>query len=519
METTSQSVLRCRKCRKYVVDAASLLPINTVGEQVPECRIWHVDFDALPAWILESVHQSHWTSGRLSCQHCGARLGGFNFISHSKCPCGRDLTVHLCKSRLDQDHSWPSKCGSHVARRLAGPQCRPTGAAAREASSTATDTSSDLGQVIAALGEQPNEMNDSPSHVRIPPDPSQRDTTVPVKTVHKKARNLNNGSRDGRGTAPSVSLSDFQQTCPRGELAQPGPVHGPVSALSQPSPTAASQLELQDRLEATSIREVCTLRRRHPSQTSTEEGEESEDEREGQVRPLGSLPLDEPSVTPVVQARLSKRERNRLKSQRRKQRRRERWIQSRLQEHTQSLLGNVTSSEDEDVQEADREGFTCAVCLDVYFSPYMCQPCRHIFCEPCLRTLAKNRPASTPCPLCRTLITHVLFQKELNHTTKTFFPKLYESRKQNFQKATCARWPLPSTRKLFHIFGGLRRQNSPAGRQLFPHGGYGLGVLDMMNSYGWRVDVDMMIIYMHSVNWILGLSACCFLCYLFFSYL
>ncbi|KAI1904946.1 hypothetical protein AGOR_G00010910 [Albula goreensis] len=454
METTSQSVLRCRKCRKYVVDAASLLPINTVGELVPECRIWHVDFDALPAWILASVHQSHWTSGRLSCQHCGARLGGFNFISHSKCPCGRDLTVHLCKSRLDQDHSWPaaasrSKRGSHVARRLAGPQRRPTGAAAREASSTVTDTSSDLGQMIAALGEQPNEMNNSPSH---------------------------------------------------------------------PRPTAASQPELEDRLEATSIREVCTLRRRHPSQTSTEEGEDSEDEREGQVRPLGSLPLDEPSVTPVVQARLSKRERNRLKSQRRKQRRRERWIQSRLQEHTQSLLGNVTSSEDEDVQEADREGFTCAVCLDVYFSPYMCQPCRHIFCEPCLRTLAKNRPASTPCPLCRTLITHVLFQKELNHTTKTFFPKLYESRKQNFQKATCARWPLPSTRKLFHIFGGLRRQNSPAGRQLFPHGGYGLGVLDMMNSYGWRVDVDMMIIYMHSVNWILGLSACCFLCYLFFSY-
>lgn len=37
---------------------------------------------------------------------------------------------------------------------------------------------------------------------------------------------------------------------------------------------------------------------------------------------------------------------------------------------------------------------------------------------------------------------------------RTFFPKEYLSRKQNFQKASCAKWPLPSCRKLFHIFGG-----------------------------------------------------------------
>lgn len=42
--------------------------------------------------------------GKLNCQHCRARLGGFNFINHNKCPCGRDATVHLIKSRVDQDH-------------------------------------------------------------------------------------------------------------------------------------------------------------------------------------------------------------------------------------------------------------------------------------------------------------------------------------------------------------------------------------------------------------------------------
>ena len=81
---------------------------------------------------------------------------------------------------------------------------------------------------------------------------------------------------------------------------------------------------------------------------------------------------------------------------------------------SQSSTGNPSSSsseDDEDVSAGDREGYICAVCLDVYFSPYMCHPCNHIFCEPCLRTLAKNSPTNTPCPLCRTIITHVFFQK------------------------------------------------------------------------------------------------------------
>ena len=81
---------------------------------------------------------------------------------------------------------------------------------------------------------------------------------------------------------------------------------------------------------------------------------------------------------------------------------------------TKSSTGNPSSSsseDEEDVSAGDREGFICAVCLDVFFSPYMCHPCNHVFCEPCLRTLAKGSPTNTPCPLCRTIITHVFFQK------------------------------------------------------------------------------------------------------------
>lgn len=65
---------------------------------------------------------------------------------------------------------------------------------------------------------------------------------------------------------------------------------------------------------------------------------------------------------------------------------------------------------DEHELRGDKESYLCAVCLDVYFNPYMCYPCHHIFCEPCLRMLAKDNPASTPCPLCRTTIARVFFQ-------------------------------------------------------------------------------------------------------------
>ncbi|XP_059910589.1 neurofilament medium polypeptide [Gadus macrocephalus] len=158
----------------------------------------------------------------------------------------------------------------------------------------------------------------------------------------------------------------------------------------------------------------------------------------------------------------SRREKNRARSQRRRQRRREIWRQSRQQDSRQSSTSSSSSSNGEEEEEEEEEeggtrnseGLICAVCLDVYFSPYTCHPCTHVFCEPCLRTLAKGSPANTPCPLCRTTITHVFFQKELNQTVKTLFPMEYLSRKQNFQRASCAKWPLPSTRKLFRIFGG-----------------------------------------------------------------
>ncbi|XP_077378159.1 uncharacterized protein rnf180a [Festucalex cinctus] len=258
------------------------------------------------------------------------------------------------------------------------------------------------------------------------------------------------------------------------------------------------------------------------SRTLPNEGEESQldEKEEGEEGSGGATNVTGPSWTGMPERRMSKRERKRVKCVRRRQRRKERWRQSQMQGSTGSASSSSSSSSDEDEEDVTKEGYVCAVCLDVYLSPYMCQPCKHIFCEPCLRTLAKNCPATTPCPLCRTIITHVFFQKELNQMARTFFPKEYACRKQNFQKASCAKWPLPSCRKLFRLFGGFRRPSSPGARRQLPRAGGGFPLLNALDfdgdARGWHFDMDMVIIYIYSVNWIVGFFVFCILCYLFF---
>ncbi|MGH0147480.1 UNVERIFIED_CONTAM: hypothetical protein FKN15_010598 [Acipenser sinensis] len=239
-----------------------------------------------------------------------------------------------------------------------------------------------------------------------------------VKASHRKAHSLDYSSRDGMGI--SISFSDLLKAyaCdsswsgrlqtviqPHSQRASLHLVTGATSGTLYPNRLHLKKLNIQyhiiSRCVLTTIRTVA-LRRRFPSESSTEEE---------QVTSTDSLLQTGPSTSPTAKRRLSKRERNRLKSLRRKQRRRECWIQSQLQERNkQGSTGNLTSSDDEDVRGNDKDGYMCAVCLDVYFSPYMCYPCHHIFCEPCLRTLAKDNPTNTPCPLCRTIITRVFFQ-------------------------------------------------------------------------------------------------------------
>ncbi|XP_018428884.1 PREDICTED: E3 ubiquitin-protein ligase RNF180 [Nanorana parkeri] len=185
------------------------------------------------------------------------------------------------------------------------------------------------------------------------------------------------------------------------------------------------------------------------------------------------------------------------------------WIKREIEKIN---ISNLRTDEEEDIPE--KESYTCAVCLDVYFNPYMCYPCRHVFCEPCLRMLARDNPSKTPCPLCRTIIAIVRFQTDLSKSSAALFPNEYLKRRQSFQRTSSAKWPLPSCNRLFRVFGDLRRHMDRIGRRQFPHAGYRFDFED--ESHGWRFNLDMIIIYFYSMNWVIGFIVFCLLCYYFF---
>ncbi|XP_012671763.1 E3 ubiquitin-protein ligase RNF180 isoform X2 [Clupea harengus] len=547
------TILRCRKCRKCLAESTCLLSIGNSGELSTTCSVWHMNVDTLPDWIQSAVHQARWTVGKLNCPFCGARLGGFNFVNCSRCPCGHEDVVHISKSRVDHE----SKCTVYPLRPL-----RAWGRAGR------TDSQDELrdpeGERMvrgSSEGCLPDPQSSCPAILRL------IGTSTPIAPPHRlgaeaewtdsQAALPDGSSQSLTGFCGISGLSCFGESSlqrfldlaevetvgevrPNSEQDSPAPLAGLSPPLSPPLEAAAdaaiSQAELRGSSELPTtlhsgqqqhlellvgdamlpevlLHEAPRLPSIPGSRVPSDrtDGEEEEEEEEWAVAPrVQDAPPNPPRSTAAAECQLSKREKNRLKSQRRKQRRRERWLRSQLEE---SQLGfSPLGSEDEE----EREGHTCAVCLDVYFSPHMCQPCGHVFCEPCLRTLAKNRPGSTPCPLCRTVISHVLFQKELNQTAKTFFPKEYLSRKQTFQKANYAKWPLPHCPKRFRIFWGFQRDAARGGRWQFPNRPFGLDALDLVDMRAWPFDIDLVIIYVYSIHWILAFLILCFVGYCFF---
>ncbi|XP_070781364.1 E3 ubiquitin-protein ligase RNF180 [Enoplosus armatus] len=521
-------MLRCRRCRKGIIDSTCLsVQVEATDESsAAVCSIWHVNVDTLPEWILTSVHQAQWTVGKLNCQNCAARLGGFNFINRSECPCGRDATVHLNKSRVDRDHKhYVLIVQPRRTRPEKGHAGLPTdGAQNREQRPDFNRTALDSFQlncaaVMSHIG--PAEASNSPAHG----ENTQSFSFSPLYCIsHRRRRSLEDdaairsscfcpagptdksaveGTRAGtdESTWSPVSYPTSQQFDTDGAVACRSSVSGRTrSPPDRQVPQTAEAVESFP--EATAVHEEVSDSALFLSGRSISDSVAEQDQ---EVVPRAF-------VASPASTRLSKREKNRLKSLRRKQRRRERWLHSQL-EQAESVSRSLLDSEEEE----DREGLTCAVCLDVYFSPHSCQPCGHVFCEPCLRTIAKNRPTSSPCPLCRTLVSHTSFHKELNQTAKTFFPKVYYARKQNFQSAPCAKWPLPSCRKRFRTFWGDQRRAAMAGRRWhFAHGGFTLDALDLTDMRGWLFDIGLVIVYVHSVNWILAFLFLCFLMYYFF---
>ncbi|NWX14422.1 RN180 ligase, partial [Aegotheles bennettii] len=560
MSNQEGNALRCWRCRKYIANSGCLAkcheeePSETsqpLAAAQDSCNVWHVNLEAIPEWVKCVIEKAQWTIGKLHCPFCEARLGGFNFVCNTKCSCGQLVNIHFCKSRTDYQPAFSVNLAKHlpllkIQSGFSKNTCHEVNAALEiknQGLPYMARNNSGTGRLIEALCLEvraPRFEVKSKKHPlkalnqkrNLSASSSMNDAHT-VKLSHRRSHSLDLNIREKLVLSPALYETCSMRTIRHGQIENP-PIYTQNGLQLESSRKDGSSFrdlynssadKLQKKLRVTSF--ATLLHRETESECDFEATGQSSRSAVADGSPfvmnLASPSVEEEQyITPVglmqpssisFNKQLSKRERNKLKSLRRKQRRREQWLQKQT-------TNDTLHTDDEHELRGDKESYLCAVCLDVYFNPYMCYPCHHIFCEPCLRMLAKDNPASTPCPLCRTTIARVFFQTELNNSTKSFFPTEYLKLKENFQKSNSAKWPLPSCKKAFRVFeAGFQRRSDTVSRRHFPHAAHRMDYMDFEDdSRGWWFDMDMVIIYIYSVNWVIGFIVFCFLCYFFFPF-
>ncbi|KAM6362925.1 E3 ubiquitin-protein ligase RNF180 isoform 2-T2 [Pluvialis apricaria] len=567
MSNQDADVLRCWRCRKYIANSVCLAKCH--GKEPSEtsqpsaaaqesCNVWHVNLEAIPEWVKCVIEKAQWTIGKLHCPFCEACLGGFNFVCKSKCSCGQLVNIHFCKSRTDYQPAFSVKLAKSSGKHLplfkiqsgfSKDACHEVETVALEIKNKGLSymarNNNDTGRLTEALCLEVRAPRLEMKSEKLPLKALNKERNLSasypmndactVKPFHRRSRSLDLNIRETLVLSPTLYETGSMGTIYHGQNENP-PVYTQSglqlkynrkdgSSFQDLYSCSADQL-LQKRFRVTSF--TTLLHRETESKCDFEATGQSSGSATADGSPSvmnlsspTSAVEEEQYITPVglvqptsisFNQKLNKRERNKLKSLRRKQRRREQWLQKQT-------ANDNRHTDDEHELRGDKESYLCAVCLDVYFNPYMCYPCHHIFCEPCLRMLAKDNPASTPCPLCRTTIARVFFQTELNNSTRSFFPTEYLKLKENFQKSNSAKWPLPSCKKAFRVFEGFQRRSDTVTRRHFPHAAHRMDYMDFEDdSRGWRFDMDMVIIYIYSVNWVIGFIVFCFLCYFFFPF-
>ncbi|KAM7025266.1 E3 ubiquitin-protein ligase RNF180 isoform 2-T2 [Acridotheres tristis] len=564
MNNQEDGVLHCWRCRKYIANFVFLAKCNgkkpskisqSSAAAQNSCNVWHVSLKAIPEWVKCVIEKAQWTIGKLHCPFCEACLGGFNFVCNNECSCGQLVNRYLCNTWTEHQPPFSVKLSKSSEKHLLlkiqsgfnKDTCHEVVTATLEIKnyglSYTAGSNNSAGRLTEALCLEARAPRYEIESTKLPLKALSEKRNLPssypikdactVSPFHRRSRSLDLNIRERLVLSPL-----FHETCSMGTL-YCGQNENPAAYIQGNLQLESSWKDghsfqdlysssadmLQNQFQVTSITKL--LHRETESECDFEVTGQSS----GSVIADGSpfvINLSSPTravedkqyiipgglVQPAsisFNQKLSKRERNKSKSLRGKQRRQEQCLQK------QPANDNLHTDDEHELR-GDKESYICAVCLDVYFNPYMCYPCHHIFCEPCLRMLAKDNPTSTPCPLCRTTIARVFFQTDLNNSTRSFFPMEYLNVQENFQKSNSAKWPLPSCKKAFRVFeAGFRRHSNTVTRRHFPHAAHRMDYMDFEDdSRGWRFDMDLVIIYIYSVNWIIGFIVFCFLCYFFF---
>ena len=100
----------------------------------------------------------------------------------------------------------------------------------------------------------------------------------------------------------------------------------------------------------------------------------------------------------------------------------------------------ATTREDDGAEDAMAE-LLCPICLELLHRPHRLNPCRHLFCDPCLRRL--NSQNHDQCPVCRSLIEDCHLDQELHDHIEDQYQDVYIQRQQAEMNTGIFNEPLP----------------------------------------------------------------------------
>ncbi|KAK7096220.1 E3 ubiquitin-protein ligase RNF180-like [Littorina saxatilis] len=468
-----------------------------------------VSHDNGPPWLLDTIIQACYTRGKVLCPKCQGRLGSFDFVkSARKCGCGQTTLppVHLLRDRIDitdtSRHHWITLPSVDRSLKNTDQLCLTQGAAdtdcdvSHDSIEGAVDTERDLSlsTECAALYREERMCGYDVDRCTCT-DCGHRDARCNDRRSARR-QTLGNGSSDGEddclylgqlfgepsqdlaGDATrlfdeaSVELASDSGTSPVLQTLQDSQAgtctHPNSSVLSRPEIQSARQRTnpcqparprtttcLPDRPVTTnsSAPQSSNTGCAKASSFSTVRAIVHRSRRQRRRALRDSVDLEEERQWSVLDSQEGRRGRM--------DRGGERWMQD---DHTEDLVGRkappVKSDAERQREQMERKEraeqtlqaeevlweHTCPMCLEVMLSPHTALPCRHDFCECCMRRLTTIRtPTTTDCPLCRQRIATCLLNEELGRAIATQSP-LHLAARRREQKRHNQRFiqvPLP----------------------------------------------------------------------------
>ncbi|XP_033725952.1 E3 ubiquitin-protein ligase RNF180-like [Pecten maximus] len=114
--------------------------------------------------------------------------------------------------------------------------------------------------------------------------------------------------------------------------------------------------------------------------------------------------------------------------------------------------GDSTANQENEVNEPIYpEEHICPICLDLYCHPMETRPCKHVFCDTCLRRLARRTNDKTPCPLCRRVILGCHAKDDFAQFLEAQYSVFYKKRQamvEQFHKDSYHNLPVKQRTKL-----------------------------------------------------------------------